>query len=116
MRTSQNVVMEFGLAMPRPIHDLKIDQDAISGTLSFPGGLTQWVIIHWEAVFVIASPVLEKVAVWWADAPDSVQRKMLEVAGETANEKLRDKRPKLGLVKSKPRRKNHLRSIPGGKK
>ena len=116
LRHHEDLIFEFGLDMPRPIPDLKIDRDGISGTLSFPTGLVQWIIIHWEAVFAISSPCLNKVSVWWSDASPDVQRRMLEVAGDNANEKLRAKPPRLGLVKPKSKGRAKLRSIPGGKK
>lgn len=92
-----DLVFEIGLDMPRPIPDLKIDQDGISATLSFGGYGLIPCCIPWAAVFGVSSIVSDAVAVWLNDAPGEVQRRVLRVAGEEANKKLQ--RSRLKLVK-----------------
>jgi hypothetical protein len=96
LRKQANVVLEWGFNLPRPIVDLKIDQEAISGTLSF-GGSTAFCMLRWAAVFCVTSPTLDKVAVWLNDAPGEVQREVLERAGNAANKKIQ--RQRLRVVK-----------------
>jgi stringent starvation protein B len=90
-----SVILEWGFNLPRQIADLKVDQEAISGTLSFDAGFF-YCFVPWHAVFAITSPVLDKAGVWLNDASLRVQRKMLEKAGEAANAKLR--RKSFGLI------------------
>lgn len=92
-----DLVFEIGLDMPRPIPDLKIDEDGISGTLSFGGYGLIYCYVPWAAVFGVSSIVSDAVAVWLNDAPGEVQRRVLHVAGEEANKKLQ--RSRLKLVK-----------------
>jgi hypothetical protein len=110
LRDQVSCILEFGFDMPRPIPDLKVDQDGISGTLSFPG-FHEWVIVHWEAVFAIASPSTDRVAFWLNDAPASVRRAILRNAGRRANEKVKAR----ANAKPSTKRKHKLRLIRGGK-
>jgi hypothetical protein len=43
---------ELGLNLPRPIVDLRVDEQGVSGTLSFHGS-PFWCCIRWEAVALI---------------------------------------------------------------
>jgi len=92
LRTTVNLVFEWGHDMPKSISDMKIDHEAISGTLSF--GPYGWIycFVPWAAVFCVTSPALNAVGLWINDAPGEVQRDMLRSAGEKANEKLRRER------------------------
>lgn len=84
LRKDAKTVFEWGYDMPRPIRDLKIDGEAISGTLSFRmGAVIYECIIPWEAVYIISSKPLGQVAVWKEDMPASVQSD-LEAAARRA--------------------------------
>lgn len=97
LKKQVDVVFEIGLDLPRPIHDLKVDQVGISGTFSFAGYGNRFCSIPWGAVFGVCSAVSDAVAVWLNDAPGEVQRRVLRVAGEEANKKIQ--RSRLKLVK-----------------
>lgn len=111
LREDEGCVLEFGLVMPTPIRDLKIDQGGISGTLLFDVG-SVWIRLPWRAVFCIAQIPDDQVAVWWRDAPPAVQRAMLTSAGKSANDKLRAKRlHAVKAVKKADPKKKHLRLV-----
>lgn len=96
-RKRTSLRLDFGLNVPRPIVDLKIDQEAISGTLSFDGDGWVFCKVPWAAVFCVSQPTHDRVCVWLNDAPEDVQREVLRVAGEEANKKLQ--RQRLRIVK-----------------
>jgi hypothetical protein len=69
LRAHQYVVLEWGFDLPRPIPDMKLDPEAISGTLSFGVGLRMFCFVPWSAVYCIVSPVLECAKLYINDAP-----------------------------------------------
>jgi hypothetical protein len=95
LRKRTNCVFELAYNMPLPISDLKIDQEGISGTLSFGGYGWLFCKVQWPAVFCVTQG--DRVGVWLNDAPEDMQREILRVAGEEANKKLA--RSRLRLVK-----------------
>lgn len=104
LRSCPDLILEWGLDLARPIRDLKIDHEGISGTLSFDVCLPMFCFLPWSCVYGLSSPVLEQAKVWLNDAPAHVQRELLGRAGERANEKLRqaqerETKPRLRLVK-----------------
>jgi len=52
LKFQSQVVLQFGLDMPVPIPDMKIDQAGISGTLSFKG-VPFSCFVPWTAVFAL---------------------------------------------------------------
>lgn len=92
-RKKDNLVLEWGFNLPRQIVDMKVDQEAISGTF---GHGFEFCLAPWHAVFAVTSPVLGEVKVWLNDASPRVQREILERAGERANAKIR--RQRFGVI------------------
>lgn len=75
LRRDQKCVLEWGYDMPRPIRDLKIDSEGISGTLAFRMGAVIFeCVIPWEAVYLISSRPIGQIALWEEDMPASAQR------------------------------------------
>lgn len=97
LRKSTDLSLDWGFDLPKPIPHMKIDAEAISGTLSFAGYGPVFCVVPWAAVFCVGSHVTNDVRVWLNDAPAEVQREVLRVAGEEANKKAR--RPALRLIK-----------------
>jgi hypothetical protein len=89
LRKGVRVRLDFGFDLPKPIPDMKIDADAVSGTLSFPGVGLFRCYIPWQAIFGMGSRALDSVELWLNDAPRSVQDELLERAAERANAKVR---------------------------
>ena len=52
LKFQSQVVLQFGLDMPVPIPDMKLDQAGISGTLSFKG-VPFSCFVPWTAVFAV---------------------------------------------------------------
>lgn len=97
LRNRESCIFEFGLHMPIPIPDLKVDQAGVAATLSFPGLAPKRCFVPWAAVFCVSQVSTTRVKVWLNDAPGDVQRAILNRAGEAANRKLQ--RSRLKLVK-----------------
>ncbi len=101
-RKKENLILEWGFNLPKQIVDMKIDQEAISGTLSFSDGFV-FCIVPWHAVFAVTSPSLGEAKVWLNDASPKIQRQILKRAGEQANAKIQQenanaRRKSFGLI------------------
>lgn len=111
LRMNYSVMLEWGLDLPKPIPDLKIDIDGLSGTLSFGSGprLSMFCFIPWSAVFALSSPVIDKGVTWLSDAPIEVQREILARASGRAHEKVNVDRNQARQMKG------HLRIVKNDK-
>jgi hypothetical protein len=108
LRQQHSVVLEWGFSLPRPIPDMKLDADAISGTLSFPGDLRSLCIVPWSCVFALSSPALDLGKVWPDDMPSELRRELLSKAGKRANEQVKAMRQHRKTMKG------HLRVVKKG--
>ncbi|MDB5716151.1 MAG: Stringent starvation protein [Sphingomonadales bacterium] len=70
-RNQDQTVLQFGLDMPIPIHNLEINVASISGTLSF-GGTPFFCNVPWECVFAIVGDDAKGI-VWNEDMPAGIQ-------------------------------------------
>ena len=69
-KTQQELVLQFGLNMRVPIKDLEVEEDSISGTLSF-SRRPFWCKIPWFAVYAIVSDT-DRRGFSWGPAPGPV--------------------------------------------
>lgn len=69
-KTQQELVLQFGLNMRIPIKDLEVEEDGISGTLSF-SRRPFWCKIPWIAVYAIVSDT-DRRGFSWGAAPGPV--------------------------------------------
>jgi hypothetical protein len=58
--------------MAKPIPDLKVDKNGVSGTLSFKGE-PFFCRVPWEALFAVVGTEDSKGAVWDAAIPDEIR-------------------------------------------
>lgn len=65
------LVLRFGYDLSPPIADLEIDDDALSGTLTF-GGVPFTCVLPWSAVYAVVSEADQKGMVWPDDVPSAV--------------------------------------------
>lgn len=104
-----DLALSFGLNMPIPIPDLRVDQDGIFGTLRFSG--TSYVcFVPWSAVFCITGDS-GRGMVWFEDMPPSVAA-LVEKEVARTKAPLRSV-PNCGTRRGPPRR-GHLRLVGGG--
>lgn len=94
-------IVIFGFDLPVPICDLRIDQTAISGTLSFDR-LPVHCVIPWPAVYKVRSDALDASRIWSEDVPPALRAELL-----AEKEKRRQTEDALAL-------KAQLRLIKGG--
>ncbi len=69
-KTQQELVLQFGLNMRIPIKDLEVEEDSISGTLSF-SRRPFWCKIPWFAVYAVVSDT-DRRGFSWGPAPGPV--------------------------------------------
>jgi stringent starvation protein B len=67
-RRQPELVLQFGLNMAVAIKDLDVDDEAVSGTLSF-ARRPFWVKVPWNAVYALVSDEDQRGMVWPEDAP-----------------------------------------------
>jgi stringent starvation protein B len=84
-------VLQFGLNMAVAIKDLEVDDEAVSGTLSF-ARRPFWVKVPWDAIYALVSDEDQRGMVWPEDAP---RESKLSQGAPRATEK---PRPKLRAV------------------
>jgi hypothetical protein len=89
LKQQYQVVLQFGLDMPVPIPDLKVDDDGVFGTLSFKG-VPFTCTIPWASVFAIVGEDA-KGMVWNEDMP-------AEVAAEVKRERDKTSAPPVSKV------------------
>lgn len=85
LRANNHVVFEFGFDLPKPIPDMRLDAEGISGTLSFGIGLRMFCYVPWSVVYCLVLPSQELAKLYVNDAPPEVQREILAAAGKRAN-------------------------------
>lgn len=90
-RRQPELVLQFGLNMAVPIKDLEVDDEAVSGTLSF-ARRPFWVKVPWSAIYALVSDEDQRGMVWPEDAP---RESKLSQGAPRATEK---PRPKLRAV------------------
>jgi stringent starvation protein B len=90
-RRQPELVLQFGLNMAVPIKDLDVDDEAVSGTLSF-ARRPFWVKVPWSAIYALVSDEDHRGMVWPEDAP---RESKLSQGAPRATEK---PRPKLRAV------------------
>jgi stringent starvation protein B len=96
------LVLQVGLNMAIPIHDLKIDDDGVSCTLSF-NRTPFWCRIPWTAVYALVGED-GRGGVWAEDVPPEIQQQKQAAAAKTPAAK--KPRPKLTAVSSTPEAKS----------
>lgn len=100
LRKSPHVALEYGLNMPIPIRDLKIDEQGVAGTLSFQRAPT-YTFVPWAAVYAItiANDPQQRGMLWESDIP--IEMKTTQRPSEQKKPEPPAKRPNhLKLVKS----------------
>lgn len=86
--------LQFGLNMAVPIPDLAMNDDAISGTLSF-SRVPIFCKVPWSSVFAITAED-KRGMIWKEDMPTEAAEEQKQLATEYANQQ---RRGKLKLVK-----------------
>jgi stringent starvation protein B len=76
-RKQPNLILQVGLNMALPIPDLRVDDDCVSGTLSFNRS-PFWCKIPWGAVFALVGEN-GRGMIWPADVPSEVAAQMTQV-------------------------------------
>ncbi len=72
LQTQPELILQLGLNMPIPIHDLEVEDDGVSCTLSFSRA-PFWCKLPWSAVFAIVSEKDRRGVVWPDDVPSESQ-------------------------------------------
>lgn len=72
-KTQPQLILRIGHDLPKPISDLDVDDEAISGTLVFPAG-PYFCWIPWHAVFALEGENVPQ-AVWIDDVPDELSNR-----------------------------------------
>jgi stringent starvation protein B len=70
-RADPSLVLRFGYSLQPAIRDLTVDDDAISGTLTF-GGSPFHVVLPWTAVYAAMVEGEQRGTVWPEDVPEDV--------------------------------------------
>jgi stringent starvation protein B len=73
------LVLRFGYSLTPPIHDLSVDDAALSGTLTF-NGVPHRCVLPWVSVYAVVSEPDHQGMVWPEDVPDDV---LAEMAGDS---------------------------------
>ncbi len=82
-RADASLVLRFGYSLSPPIRDLVIDDDGISGTLTF-GGVPFQVVLPWAAVYAAMVEGEQRGTVWPEDVPEDVLTGTTDAAAATA--------------------------------
>jgi stringent starvation protein B len=80
-RSDPKLVLRFGYGLTPAIIDLSVDDEAISGTLTF-SGVPHRCVLPWEAVYAVVSEVDQKGMVWPDDVPGAVVEELTGVGGD----------------------------------
>ena len=75
------LTLVFGLRLPVPIPDLEINQEAVTGTLSFDR-TPYWCKVPWKAVYALSTED-GRALVWPEDLPRDVQLHLDDLEGST---------------------------------
>lgn len=84
-RRQAHLILEIGLNMPVPIHDLEVDDDGISCTLSF-NRTPQWCRMPWPSVFAIVGQD-QRGMVWPEDVPQDSQFRFTQAPADAEQPK-----------------------------
>ena len=86
------LVLRVGYGLRPAIIDLSVDDEALSGTLTF-GGVPHRCTLPWDAVYAAVSEIDHKGMVWPDDVPESVAASLLAIEGESERNRQTDERP-----------------------
>lgn len=103
-----SLVLRFGYTLTPPIRDLTVDDETISGTLTF-GGSPFHVVLSWPAVYAAMVEGEQRGTVWPEDVPDDVLASPNEPAAPSAAAPAIDAGPKTESVR--PKRASHLKLV-----
>jgi stringent starvation protein B len=90
------LVLQVGLNMAIPIHDLKVDDDGVSCTLSF-SRTPFWCRLPWSAVYALVGED-GRGMVWPQDVPPEVATQMQKQQAATSKASAKKAKPKLNAV------------------
>lgn len=107
LRSQPQVVLQVGFNMPVPIPDLCVDEQSVSGTLSFKG-VSFLCNIPWESVFALVGEDATGM-VWEEDMP-------AEILAEVSRESQREPAEVVQFNTARPRKTSSARvTAPKGK-
>ncbi|HEU0034188.1 MAG TPA: ClpXP protease specificity-enhancing factor SspB [Kofleriaceae bacterium] len=106
-RADASLVLRFGYNLSPAINDLVVDDDAISGTLTF-GGQPFRCVLPWTAVYAAMVEGEQRGTVWPEDVPEDVLTGTVEEARPPAREK-RDTQPP--ATEDAARKRGHLKLV-----
>jgi len=108
LRGDPKLVLRFGYGLSPAIVDLDIDEEGISGTLTF-GGSPFHCVLPWSSIYATVSDVDQQAMVWPDDVPTAVLESLQESAAETAAK--RPSRPAPPAAKPQKKRPSHLKLV-----
>jgi stringent starvation protein B len=71
------LVLRFGYGLSPAIADLRLDDDGLSGTLTF-GGVPHHCVLPWASIYAVVSEVDQRGMVWPDDVPGVVLEQMAQ--------------------------------------
>jgi stringent starvation protein B len=81
LRDDAKLVLRFGFGLSPAIQDLELDDETISGTLTF-GGVPFHCVLPWPSVYAAVSEATQQAMVWPDDVPAEVLHQMSERAAD----------------------------------
>lgn len=99
------LVLRFGYGLTPAIVDLSVDDEAISGTLTF-SGVPDRCVVPWNAVYAVVAESTQRGMVWPDDVPATVAPELLSNTKQPAEDP-----EESGPPKDKPRRGSHLKLV-----
>jgi len=113
LRGDPKLVLRFGHGLAPAIRDLEVDDEGVSGTLTF-GGAPFHCMLPWNAVYAAVSEADQQAMVWPDDVPSTVLESLQEGARESSPE-IRVPTPaptvRVGTPKPIKKRPNHLKLV-----
>ncbi len=109
LRGDPKLVLRFGYGLSPAIADLQLDEDGISGTLTF-GGSPFHCMLPWPAIYAAVSEVDQQAMVWPDDVPSAVLESLQEGAMESKTNRATPP-PRVGTPKPVKKRPNHLKLV-----
>lgn len=104
LRGDPKLVLRFGYGLSPAIVDLHIDEEAISGTLTF-GGSPFHCVLPWSSIYATVSEVDQQAMVWPDDVPTAVLESLQEAPREPAPQ------PPRPAAKPQKKRPSHLKLV-----
>jgi stringent starvation protein B len=92
LRDDAKLVLRFGFGLSPAITDLELDDEVISGTLTF-GGVPHFCVLPWPSVYAVVSETSRQAMVWPDDVPAEVLHQMSERAADRASGAATDGEP-----------------------